>query len=41
MIVPGSLFDFPNGHFRLGLGRKNFAEALEQVEEFLQEFEEE
>jgi aspartate/methionine/tyrosine aminotransferase len=28
MIVPGSIFDFPGNHFRIGLGRKNFAEAL-------------
>jgi aspartate/methionine/tyrosine aminotransferase len=31
MIVPGSLFGFPGNHFRIGLGRKNFPEALEQV----------
>jgi aspartate/methionine/tyrosine aminotransferase len=31
MIVPGSLFDFPGNHFRIGLGRKNFGEALERV----------
>jgi aspartate/methionine/tyrosine aminotransferase len=28
MIVPGSIFDFPGAHFRLGLGRRNFREAL-------------
>ncbi len=31
MIVPGSMFDFPGGHFRIGLGRANFREALEKV----------
>ena len=31
MIVPGSLFDYPGNHFRIGLGRKNFPEALERV----------
>jgi hypothetical protein len=31
MIVPGSIFDYPGGYFRIGLGRKNFPEALEQV----------
>ena len=31
MIVPGSIFDYPGKHFRIGLGRKNFAEALERV----------
>jgi aspartate/methionine/tyrosine aminotransferase len=28
MIVPGSIFDFPGMHFRLGLGRRNFPEVL-------------
>jgi aspartate/methionine/tyrosine aminotransferase len=36
MLVPGSLFDYPAPHFRLGLGRRNFQEALERVELFLQ-----
>jgi len=31
MIVPGSIFDFPGNHFRVGLGRKNFGEALGRV----------
>ncbi len=35
MIVPGSLFDFPGEHFRLGLGRKNLPEALEHVGNYL------
>jgi aspartate/methionine/tyrosine aminotransferase len=35
MIVPGSLFDFPGNHFRVGLGRKNLPEALEHVGEYL------
>jgi len=35
MIVPGSLFDFPGNHFRLGLGRRIFAEALERVGDYL------
>ena len=35
MIVPGSLFDYPGNHFRIGLGRKNFPEALEQVGKYL------
>jgi len=34
MIVPGHLFDFPGNHFRIGLGRKNFSEALEHVDEY-------
>ena len=35
MIVPGSIFDFPGNHFRLGLGRRNFAQALERVGAFV------
>ena len=31
MILPGSIFDFPGNHFRVGLGRKNFADALDRV----------
>jgi len=32
MIVPGGMFDYPASHFRIGLGRKNLAEALQQLE---------
>jgi len=35
MIVPGSIFDFPGNHFRVGLGRKNFPEALGRVDDYL------
>ncbi len=35
MIVPGEMFDHHGGYFRLGLGRKNFAEALEHLDEVL------
>ncbi len=35
MIAPGSLFDFPGNHFRLGLGRRNFGAALERVRRYL------
>ncbi len=37
MIVPGSLFDYPGGHFRLGLGRANFADGLSRVQRFLEQ----
>jgi aspartate/methionine/tyrosine aminotransferase len=30
MVAPGEMFDYP-GHFRVGLGRRNFAEALEAL----------
>jgi aspartate/methionine/tyrosine aminotransferase len=35
MIVPGHLFDVPGNYFRIGLGRKNFGEALEYVDAYL------
>jgi len=35
MILPGSVFDFPGNHFRVGLGRRNFGEAIERVGEYL------
>ncbi len=35
MIVPGYLFGFEGSHFRIGLGRRNFPEALEHVGMFL------
>ena len=35
MIVPGSIFDFPGNHFRVGLGRQNFPEALQRVDDYL------
>jgi aspartate/methionine/tyrosine aminotransferase len=37
MIVPGSLFEFLGNHFRLGLGRKNFGEALGLVKAYLKD----
>jgi aspartate/methionine/tyrosine aminotransferase len=38
MIVPGSLFDHPGNHFRLGLGRKNLSEGLERVATHLEKY---
>jgi aspartate/methionine/tyrosine aminotransferase len=35
MIVPGSIFDFAGNLFRVGLGRKNFAEALGRVHDYV------
>lgn len=37
MILPSSVFDFGNHHFRLGLGRKNVPEVLAVLDQFLQE----
>jgi aspartate/methionine/tyrosine aminotransferase len=35
MIVPGTMFDYEGGHFRIGLGRTNFGEALARLGDFL------
>jgi aspartate/methionine/tyrosine aminotransferase len=35
MIVPASIFDYPGNHFRVGLGRQNFAEAVQRVSDYL------
>jgi aspartate/methionine/tyrosine aminotransferase len=32
MVVPGTMFDMPGEFFRVGLGRRNFGEALARVE---------
>jgi aspartate/methionine/tyrosine aminotransferase len=37
LLLPGSLFDDPGNHFRIGFGRQNMPEALARLEEFLQE----
>ena len=36
MIVPGSIFDYPGGYFRIGLGRKNLGDVLEHLDDFLE-----
>lgn len=35
MIVPGAMFDYAGPHFRVGLGRSNLPEVLEQLEPLL------
>lgn len=35
MLLPGEVYEYP-GHFRLGLGRRNFPEALQRLEGFLE-----
>jgi aspartate/methionine/tyrosine aminotransferase len=37
MIVPGSLFDWPGNHFRVGLGRKDLPAALAALAEVVRE----
>jgi aspartate/methionine/tyrosine aminotransferase len=35
LLLPGSIYDDSHNHFRLGLGRKNLPQAVERVEEYL------
>jgi aspartate/methionine/tyrosine aminotransferase len=35
MLLPGTVYDHPGNHFRIGFGRKNMPEALSKLEEFL------
>ena len=37
LLLPGTVFDDPGNHFRLGFGRANLSEALAKLEEFLDE----
>ncbi len=34
LLVPGTLFDYPGHHFRVGLGRQNMPQALQRLDEF-------
>ena len=34
LLLPGSIYDDSNNHFRLGLGRKNLPQAVENLEAF-------
>jgi aspartate/methionine/tyrosine aminotransferase len=36
LLLPGTLFDHPGDHFRIGFGRANMPEALERLEAFLE-----
>lgn len=35
MLVPGRMFDYPGNHFRLGMGRRNFAEGMSALEQYI------
>jgi len=35
LLLPGTLYEDSGNHFRIGFGRKNFPDALTQLEEFL------
>ncbi len=36
LLLPGTLYDDRENHFRIGFGRKNFPDALTQLEEYIQ-----
>lgn len=35
LLLPGTLFDYPGNHFRIGLGRADLPDSLERIERFL------
>lgn len=39
LLLPGSVFDDPNNHFRIGFGRRSFPEALSKLDQFLKNHE--
>ena len=36
LLLPGSMYDDSRNHFRIGLGRKNLPQAVEELEKYLQ-----
>ena len=36
LLLPGTVYDDPGNHFRIGFGRKNLPEAIGRLEDFLQ-----
>ena len=37
MLLPSHVYDFPGNYFRIGFARKNLPQALEKLDEFVQE----
>ena len=37
LLLPGSLFEYPGSHFRIGFGRRSLPQALLRLESFLQQ----
>ena len=35
LLLPGSIYDHPHNHFRIGFGRQNLPQALERLEDYL------
>jgi hypothetical protein len=36
LLLPGTVYDDPGNHFRIGFGRKNLPEAIGRLKDFLQ-----
>ena len=36
LLLPGSAFEYPGQHFRIGFGRKNLPDALSRLERFIE-----
>jgi aspartate/methionine/tyrosine aminotransferase len=36
LLLPGTMYDHPGNHFRLGFARKNMPQSLEQLEQYLE-----
>lgn len=36
LLLPGSVYNYPGNHFRIGFGRRNLPEAIGRVNQFLQ-----
>jgi aspartate/methionine/tyrosine aminotransferase len=34
LLLPGTMYDDSQNHFRIGLGRRNLPQAVERLEEF-------
>jgi aspartate/methionine/tyrosine aminotransferase len=34
LLLPGSIYEHPGNHFRIGFGRRNMPEALARLERF-------
>ncbi len=35
LLMPASIYDYDSNHFRIGFGRKNMHQCLDQLKEFL------
>jgi aspartate/methionine/tyrosine aminotransferase len=35
LLLPGTVYEDPGNHFRIGFGRKNMSEAIDRLEGFM------